>query len=382
VKNLKYFGLTLVVSIGCVFIWLGILPSQASVPSVQLQTQPPLSQIIPDGEPVQVTLQAIDAVGQSLSDARFQLQLFAPAKTPWFTSDFPIVEGTTLLELDTLTPYGKLQFEQILPIRGDYWLKVRVAPSVAGVFEPFDRTLQFSVPENPLKFRNAAILVSILLLAGFGGGWIIGGDQTLQSGEVAPQKVRLLLSGVIVIAIAVLLYVNISAELISSHDHGTGTEVSPNIAVQRSLRDATRTPDLEIRLSGDQKATVGELANQTVQVLNLKTGKPEAGVTVKAQTISLEDNKQMFAYQGTTDTKGQLTWKEQFFDGAPYQVSVEAIFSDGKPMQVAHEVEVKEIEPPLYIRLISLIYFTAFFVIGLWSGFWLHRRFRLLGVRW
>ena len=379
-KNLKYVGLTLVVSIACILIWQGILPSQASVSSVQLQTQPPLSQIIPDGEPVQVTLQAIDAAGQSLSDARFQLQLFTPNKTPWFTSDFPIVEGTTLLELDTIAPDGKLQFEQTLPIRGDYGLKVRVAPSVAGIFEPFDRTLQFSVPENPMKYRNAAFLVGILLLAGFGGGWIIGGDQTLQSGEVAPQKVRLLLSGVIVIAIGVLLYVNISAELTSSHDHGTGThdhgtgtEVSPNIAVQR-------TPDLEIRLSGDRKATVGELANQSVQVLNVKTGKPEAGVTIKAQTISLEDNRQIFAYQGTTDAKGQLTWKEQFFDGAPHQVSVEAI-SSNTPIRVSHEVEVKAIEPPLYIRLISLTYFTAFFVISLWAGFWLHRRFRQLGGR-
>lgn len=366
-KKLKYVGMTLAVILIYASIWLRSFPSHASQPFVELQTQPPLSQVIPNEKPVRVILQALNAVGQPLSDARFQLQLFTPAKTPWFTSDFPIVEGTTLLELNAIAPHGKLQFEQTLPIRGNYLLKIQVTPNIAGLFKSFEQSLQISVPENPLKYRNAAILVGILLLAGFGCGWIIGGDPTLQSGEVVPQKVRLLLSGIIVIAIFVLLYVNVSAEFASTHSHSPDTEVLPNIAVQRSQ-------DLEIRLSGDREATIGELANQTVQVLNVKTGKPEPGVTVKAKTLALEDNTPMFAYKGTTDANGQLTWKEQFFDGAPHQVFVEAISSHPTHIQVAHEVEVEGIEPPLYIRLITLCYFSAFFVISLWSGFWLHRR--------
>jgi hypothetical protein len=365
-KNLKYVGLALTASIVCVFLWFHSLPSHASEPTVRLQTEPSLSQVLPDEAPVKIALQAVDARGQPLSDVQFQLQLLTPGKTPWFTSDFPIVEGTKLLELGAKTPDGKVEFEQVMPIRGSYTLKVQVTPLTAGAFESFDRSLQLSVPENTAKYRNAAILISILLFAGVSSGWVIGGDQTVQGGEIAPQPIRLLLSAATVVAIAVLLFVNISAELASAHGGGE-TQVAAAPAVQQSQ-------DLEIRLSGDQQATVGQLANQTIQVVNSKTGSPEANVVVNVKSIALEDNKQMFAYQGRTNDQGKLAWNEQFFDGAPHQVVAEVTPSNGTALQVSHEIEVEGIEPPLYIRFISLGYYTGVFILSLLTGIWLHRR--------
>jgi hypothetical protein len=390
-KNLKYVGLALVTSLVCVFLWFNSLPSDASAPTVKLQTEPSLSQVLPDEAPVRVSLQAIDATGQPLSDVQFQLQLFTPGKTPWFTSDFPIVEGTKLLELGAKSPDGKVEFEQVMPIRGSYTLKAQVTPLTAGAFESFEQSLQLSVPENTVKYRNAAILIGILILAGVGSGWVIGGDQTVQDGEVAPQTVRLLLSAAMIVAIAVLFYVNISAEFASAHHHGSAdhhsgeaefasahhhgsadhhsgeTETSATISVRRSQ-------DLEIRLSGDRQATVGELANQTIQVVNSKTGSPEANVVVNVKSIALEDNKQMFAYQGKTNDQGKLAWSEQFFDGAPHRVVAEVTPSNGTALQVSHEIEVEGIEPPLYIRFISLGYYTGVFALSLLTGIWLHRR--------
>jgi hypothetical protein len=133
--------------------------------------------------------------------------------------------------------------------------------------------------------------------------------------------------------------------------------------------------DLELRLSGDQLTSVGQLATQTVQVINKKTGVPKAGVVVKARSIALEDGKQMFAYQGRTDDQGRLSWKEQFFDGSPHRVIVEAEQSIGPVLRASHEVAVEGIEPPLYIRLISLSYYTGAFVLSLLAGIWMHRRF-------
>ncbi len=364
-KNLKYVGLALAASFVCVFLWFNSLPSHASQPAVQLQIEPPLSQVLSDDAPARIVLQAVGATGQPLSNARFQLQLFTPAKTPWFTSDFPIVEGTKLLELNAKAPDGKLEFEQVMPTRGNYTLQAQVIPLVAGAFEPFEQSLQLSVPERFVKYRNAAVLIGILILAGVASGWVIGGDQTVQEGEVAPQPVRLLLSAVTVIAIAVLLFVNISAELTSAHVHGE---------TQAAASSVQRSQDLEIRLSGDQQATVGQLASQTIQVVNAKTGNPEVNVVVHAKAIALEENKQIFAYQGRTDDQGKLTWKEQFFDGAPHQVLAEVTPPDGAVLQVSHQVEVEGIEPPLYVRLISLSYYTGIFVLSLLAGIWLHRR--------
>ncbi|BFM40942.1 hypothetical protein [Synechocystis sp. LKSZ1] len=365
-RNLKYVGLALAASLVSVFLWFNPLPSPASQPTVQVQTEPALSQVIPDEASVRVALQAVDPMGQPLSDVRFQLQLLTPAKTPWFTSDFPIVEGTKLLELNAKAPSGKLEFEQVMPIRGNYMLKAQVTPLVAGAFEPFEQSLKLSVPERFVKYRNAAILIGILILVGGVSGWIIGGDQTVQDGEIAPQPIRLLLSAVTVLAIAVLLFVNISAELASAHAREE-TQTTTTLSVQRSQ-------DLEIRLSGDQRATVGRLASQTIQIFNAKTGNPEVNVIVNAKSIALEDNKQMFAYQGSTDDQGKLTWNEQFFDGAPHQVIAEVTPPNGVALQVSHEVEVERIEPPLYIRFISLSYYTGIFALSLLAGIWFHRR--------
>ncbi|MDX2243223.1 MAG: hypothetical protein NW224_21295 [Leptolyngbyaceae cyanobacterium bins.302] len=41
-----------------------------------------------------------------------------------------------------------------------------------------------------------------------------------------------------------------------------------------------------------------------------------------------------------------------------------------RPFQVAHQIDVEGIEPPLLTRLISLMYFTALFIAGLLVGLW------------
>lgn len=199
-KVIKYFGLFLAATVVSAAVWLCALPV-ASQTAIQFQTNPPLSQVVPATEPTQLTIQAIDANQKPLANANIQLRLLTPAKTPWFTSDFPIVEGTTLLKLSAIAPSSRLQFEQTLPIRGTYRTEVSVTPQIVGAFEPFEQVITFSVPENPVKYRNLAILVAILLLTGLRSGWVLGGNQTLRAGEIAPQPVRILLSGTIVLAI-------------------------------------------------------------------------------------------------------------------------------------------------------------------------------------
>jgi hypothetical protein len=364
-KNLRSAGLAFVVSLSCVILWFA-LPSHASQPSVQLQTEPSLIQSVPDETLTRIALKAVDANGHSLPNAQYQLQLFTPAKTPWFTSDFPMVEGTQLLELNVKAPSGELEFDQVMPIRGTYTLKVQVMPLTAGAFEPFEQLLQLPVTERSVKYRNAAILVGILILTGIGSGWIIGGHQSVQEGEIAPQSVRLLLSAAIAVAIVVLLFVNISAEFASAHSHGEmQTAMSPSVQ---------RSPNLEIRLSGDRQAIVGQLSNQTIQVMNAKTGNPEVNVLVNAKTTFLEDNQQIFGFQSRTDDQGKITWNQQFFDGAPHQVVAEVTPPNGAVLQVSHEVEVEGIAPPLHVRLISLGYYIGFFVLSLFAGIGFQRR--------
>jgi hypothetical protein len=227
--------------------------SQLPQRRVFLTTNPPIDQLLPfEAEtakrqlPVNLKLQAIDAAGNLLKNAKIRLQVLTPPKSPWFTTDFPLVEGTELLELEANAPEGELQLQQILPIRGTYQLLVDVIPQARNEFAPIQQTLTLSVSENSVKYRNLFVLAVILLVVGFGGGWVIGERQLPQPGEIAPQRVRLLLSGTVVVAIAALLVFNINAELAHAHGHQHEHEhktrtISPSMLQSQGL---------ELKLSG------------------------------------------------------------------------------------------------------------------------------------
>jgi hypothetical protein len=357
----------------CGLVWVSKLTPVVSQPTVQIKTEPPLEEVIPDDTVVKFQLQAIDANEQPLTNANLQVRILTPAKSPWFTSDFPIVEGTELLALEAIAPQGNLEFEEVLPIRGNYTVEVAVNPQLTGAFEAFNQSLTVIVSENPVKYRNLAILAIILLGVGVGSGWLLGGDQTVRDGEIAPQPVRMLLSGMTIVAIAVLLLVNGRAEVAASHVH---TEVN---AVAHSSPAVAQNEGTQVELLGDTQAIVGNLATQAVRVTNPTTGEPIRDVQVSVESVALESDALMFAYQGTPDATGKLIWQEQFFDGAPHSVTATVTPLDNasgqfEPLQVSQEIEVEGIAPPLLVRFISLLYFTLIFVVGLITGFWGRRR--------
>ncbi len=363
--------------------WVAL--SQLPQSFIKLTTSPVLAQIKPfeaesfdPQSPVQLTLQALDRSGQALENAKIHLIILTPPKNPWFTTDFPIVEGTTLLDMEALAPKGELKLQQMLPIRGDYRLQVKVTPVAENAFAPIQETLRLRVSENWVKYRNLGILATILVAVGLGGGWVIGSGQKILPGEVAPQRVKLLLSGVTMVAIAALLFVNISAEFAQSHGSmamSHGTEEAP-LSNKPSKLNAE---GLAVEVSGDVSATVGQPAKLQVSVMDAKTNKPVTNMALKVTTTQLEDKWVAFAYEGTPDFNGTFAWQQQFFDGAPHRVEVEIAPQANadrqfKPFQVAHTIAVEGVAPPLQVRLITLAYFTLLVGLGLLLGLELQRR--------
>ncbi|MBH8561293.1 hypothetical protein I8748_03730 [Nostoc sp. CENA67] len=379
-KKYQLFGVISAVCIALSILYSLVGVSQTPVPKVQLSTNPPLERILPfeaeaekPESPVTLTLQAVDGENKPLKNALIHLTILTPPSNPWLTTDFPIVEGTKLLQMDAIAPDGKLEFQQILPIRGNYQLQVNVSPLVANAFAPYEQTLNLKVRENPVKYKYFAVIAAILLSVGLLGGWIIGGQEELQQGEIAPQSVRLLLSTLTAIAIITLLFINISAEVAEAHGsgHSSNTEaIAPSVQ---------KSQDLEVRIDGDKNATVGKLANLAVQVKDAATGKPINDVVLQVKAIALEHNLTVFTYKGVPDQEGKLTWLEQFFDGSPHKIEVEATPTSGSsrqfsPIKVAQSVEVEGIAPPIYIRLIGLFYFTAIVGIGMGVGLLIQQR--------
>ncbi|MBE9156459.1 hypothetical protein IQ265_06395 [Nodosilinea sp. LEGE 06152] len=338
-------------------------------PSIQLQTFPPLSQVVPNTEPVRIDLTAVGANQQPLTNAQMVVTLMTPPKTPFWSSDFPIVEGTTLLELADVVTDGQLAFQTFLPIRGSYSLRVEVAPLQAEDFKPFEQILTLQVPENPIKYRNAAILMGILLLAGFGCGWILGAQQVVHPGEVTSRPVQTMLSVAIIIAIAVLLVVNISAEITEVHQVKGHSNTLTAIAQQNA--------EVQVEMLGETAAVVGRPSTQRVHV------KGNSNITLKISAVGLEHNQPIFAYETAPKTAGEFTWKQQFFDGGPHRVTVDVAPARDtslrfEPFSVGQEIHVEGISPPLLVRLIGLVYYTSLFVAALAAGYFIHRRNRLL----
>lgn len=380
-KKFKFAALVSAICVMSAVFYGFVVSSQSPKPTVHLLSEPPISQILPfeaeattPQSPVRFTLQAVDAAGQRIENAKIRLEILTPPKNPWFPTDFPIVEGTELLNIETIAPKGELQFQQMLPIRGEYKLLVDVAPMVAEAFPPFQQMLTLSVPENGVKYRNFGILAVILLVVGLGGGWVLGGQQQIRPGEIAPQRVRLLLSGTIIVAIASLLWINITAEQAdshpSSHEHHAPKFETPAIVQSQGV---------EARISGDVEATVGQPVKLSVQAVDTQTGQPVTDAMVNIKATQMENEWVSFAYQGVTDAKGQLTWEQQFFDGAPHSVTVDIspqtqAQRQFSPLRVAQDIEVKGVAPPLFGRLIVLAYLTSIIVLGLVIGLKLRRR--------
>jgi hypothetical protein len=380
---MRKYRLFAVISAAC--ICLSILyslvgVSQTSQSQVLLSTNPPLEKILPfeagtdrKQSPVAFKLQAVDAGGKLLTNALIKLQISTPPRNPFLTTDFPIVEGTKLLELEAAAPNGKLEFEQMLPIRGNYQIQVNVSPLVANAFASYQQTLNLNVRENPVKYKFFAVIAAILLSLGLLGGWVIGGQEEIREGEIAPQSVRLLLSALTVVAIVTLLFINITAEVAEAHGdaHSPKNEkIAPSISQSQGM---------EVRITGNKLATVGRLANLAVEVKDSTTGAAIKDVGLRVKAIALEDNLTVFAYQGFPNAEGKLIWQEQFFDGSPHKVEVEAISLPESSRQfpavkVAQFVEVEGIAPPMYIRLIGLFYFTAIVGMGMAIGLLIQHR--------
>lgn len=402
---------TALVSNSCLMSLIAVGCFNASAKSaparVSLTTEPALSKVVPyeaeattSQQAVKLTLQAIDPTGKPLTNVRMQVKLLTPASNPWFTTDFPIVEGTELLNLQADVPTGKLELQQMLPIRGNYQLQVTTTLIGATSGATSQQTIPLVVPENSIKYQNFAILALILAAAGVGGGWIIGARQATKDGEIAPQPVRLLLSGASLIAIVALLYVNLSAEMAQSgmsepmsHPMGGKTMQGMNHSGMSQMgmeKDDGKKPastpansvvsqGIKLAITGDKNATVGKPANFQVQATDANTNQPVAG-TVRIKTINTEneDKWTFFGYQGVTDSNGRLAWQSGLFDGSGHQVDVEFTPTiaglNTTPIKVSQPVEVEGVAPPLFVRLISLGYMTGIVATAFLLGFWLHRR--------
>lgn len=164
------------------------LPLQAEEGvDISFKTDPPIEQIRPDDDVVKLSFKVTRKDGRPLQAAQLHIELDAPPKNAFFSTEAPIVEGTKLLDVTCVAPKGELDIVYLFPIRGEYRLKV-TAESTATNGGAFRRTSMLWNPrlnEVPSDVRNFWILISILVGFGVVSGMVLGrsAKRKAMSGE-------------------------------------------------------------------------------------------------------------------------------------------------------------------------------------------------------
>jgi len=143
----------------------------------------PIEQIGPDEDVVKLTLH-VQRVGQPLN-ARLHVVLDSPPRNSLISTDFPIVEGTRLIDTVAVTQNGELKIDYLFPIRGRYTLTID-ATAVDANNEIANETFHFTLRENPNEVRNFVFLVVGLVLFGLISGGVLARGQVrkLQAGSI------------------------------------------------------------------------------------------------------------------------------------------------------------------------------------------------------
>ena len=139
----------------------------AEIADIKLKTVPELSEARPSFQPVRIILDLLDSNSRPVSSGELRIRLSAPASSGLFSTDFPRVEGTLLVDMTLPVVQGKVEWDYLFPIRGVYKLEVESAREKASGVQ---KTFELTVKEQRYKFLFLATFLAVLFLFGFVAG--------------------------------------------------------------------------------------------------------------------------------------------------------------------------------------------------------------------
>lgn len=252
------------------------------------------------------------------------IRLTAPPPGKLVSTDFPLIEGTRLVEMNLPKVPGTLSWSYVFPIRGEYRLDVSATDGQGGRLE---RSLRLHVGESRAKMAFLGGFVLALFLLGFTAGRIFS----------APAAV----AAVIVMA---LLHSPGSNGGVGADDRQTAgpkgelTVAQPRVGAPSVIRWRGTVP-------GSEKPV-------------------PATVTVKV--LQIEKGREIFTLD-RVPTDGTLDIAFQFTDASSHRVAVTARGREHET-EVARTVEVESPTPPLGIRAWPVLVFSLVVLAGLAAG--------------
>ena len=158
----------------CLILSARAAPAQGAGGEIGIQTFPLLKQARPLAEPVRTVLIVLDSSGRALKTGTAHIRLVAPTPGRFFSTDFPVIEGTPLFEMELPVRQGRATWEYVFPIRGVYRLEVRATGEEGTEIE---RVFDLEIRENRIKLFYLAIFALALFVFGYMAGRLFTGGK-------------------------------------------------------------------------------------------------------------------------------------------------------------------------------------------------------------
>jgi len=155
--------------------FLPVAPAWGGAESINVDISPKLNIIRPQKD--LVNLRVAVARGTE-GPVDLSLRLLAPPRGGIFTTDFPLVEGTKLIEMVVRLPDGRLDWSYAFPIRGTYRLELKAVDAAGSSVE---RTMLLEVSESWTKWSFLLGFLVLLFALGLVAGRLFSGQPALNS---------------------------------------------------------------------------------------------------------------------------------------------------------------------------------------------------------
>lgn len=317
------------------FFLLLLLPTlataQAVVGQIELQTFPAFDRVYPLSEPVRIVLSASGADGKSVEEGKFHIRLNAPQPGLILSTDFPLVEGTRLIEMDLVAAKGRVTWEYVFPIRGVYRLEVT---ALNGAGNEVSAVFPIRIRENRTKLLYLWIFVVFLFLFGV----TVGRLFTARNGHNHARVGLLLIMSALSLA-------SVMEEEAGARQYG-GKEILTHLEI--SPPTVGRPSKIHWSLS--------ELEGE-----NQLSGRLTLAIT------HMEKGKRIF-FLDKIPTQGDFNLRFHFTDASPHRVSSTAEVEGGRLVQAEKTVTVSSESPPQDVAFRTLFLLLIVLGLGLVTG--------------
>jgi hypothetical protein len=327
-KNLPAFIVIVAFSGFCPSSWADDI-------NIYFKASPRLELLHPYSDPATLTLLVTSADGKPVAQGRVAIVLEAPAPGRFFSTDFPLVEGSRLLDMSLPLRQGKAEWKYLFPIRGEYRLTVEFTATDG---KNAIKTFALTIRENKQKWIFLGIFSSALFALGVMAGRIFTSSRSSRADKLTAGAVLLL--GSFIAALD-----PVTAQEAERGGQFGWLEIDP--------ASVGKPSGVRWRLAGEQKGD-GQTVLLTLAIAHLEKGKT------------------VFAVERLPIEK-EFAMSFQFADGAEYRVTAIGYVTGGRMLRTERNIAVTGVEPPARAMIPAIGFFLAVLALGLAVGRWSRR---------